>query len=207
MDTESRERNGFIDYHFIEIGTSDFDTMIEKSTNETGLSIEPIKYYLDRLPNRKNVKKINCAVSFDNVYRNSKIYYITDENIKKHNLPDWMRGCNTLNDYHHQHKVNDLTDIVETYEIEEIPISDILIENKVRKIDFLKIDTEGGDCYILQNLLEYLKTKSEMYYPKDVLFETNELTDKELVAKTVKDYEDIGYKFKYNDGYNTAIGL
>jgi hypothetical protein len=45
-------------YDFIEIGTSDFDTLIETSDDKTvGLSIEPIKYYLDRLPERKNVKK------------------------------------------------------------------------------------------------------------------------------------------------------
>ena len=36
-------------YDFIEIGTSDFDTLIESSDdNVVGLSIEPIKYYLDR---------------------------------------------------------------------------------------------------------------------------------------------------------------
>ena len=37
-------------YDFIEIGTSDFDTLIETSNNDTvGISIEPIKYYLDNL--------------------------------------------------------------------------------------------------------------------------------------------------------------
>lgn len=207
MGTESRVENGIIDYDFIEIGTSDFDTIIEQSTDEFGLSIEPIKYYLDRLPNKKNVKKINCAVSFDNVYRKSKIYYIKDENIKKYNLPDWMRGCNSLNDYHHQHKINNLEHIVEVYEIQEIPIADILIENNVRRIGFLKIDTEGGDCYILNNLREYLISKPKEYWPIDIVFETNELTEKELLNNTLKDYYSMGYKFKYNDGYNTAISL
>lgn len=42
-------------YDFIEIGTSDFDTYIQdkKYINCKGLSIEPVKYYLNKLPNRK----------------------------------------------------------------------------------------------------------------------------------------------------------
>lgn len=207
MDSKSGKRNGLIDYDFIEIGTSDFDTLIQKATNEVGLSIEPIKYYIDRLPNKENVTKINCAVSFDNVRRISKIYYIKDKDIKKYNLPEWMRGCNSLNEYHHQHKLNKLEHIVDVCEIQEIPIADILVEYKVRGIDFLKIDTEGGDCYILNNLRDYLETKTTAYWPKNIVFETNELTDKELVKQTLKDYYYMGYKFKYNDGYNTAINL
>ena len=36
-------------YDFIEIGTSDFDTLIETSNDNTvGISIEPIKYYINR---------------------------------------------------------------------------------------------------------------------------------------------------------------
>ena len=35
-------------FDFLEIGTSDFDTEIEKSDNtRVGMSIEPIKYYLE----------------------------------------------------------------------------------------------------------------------------------------------------------------
>jgi hypothetical protein len=30
-------------YDFIEIGTSDFDTLLQESTDELGLSIEPLK--------------------------------------------------------------------------------------------------------------------------------------------------------------------
>lgn len=43
---------------FIEIGTSDFDTIIQSNTYKHGLSIEPIKYYIDRLPNKEGVKKL-----------------------------------------------------------------------------------------------------------------------------------------------------
>jgi hypothetical protein len=46
-------------YDFIEIGTSDFDTEIEKKDNKIGISIEPIKYYLDRVTNKPNCIKLN----------------------------------------------------------------------------------------------------------------------------------------------------
>lgn len=195
----------FIDYDFIEIGTSDFDTIIQNSRDKIGLSIEPIKYYLDRLPDKEGVKKIHCAVSFDDIERDSKVFYITPEDIAKNGLPDWIRGCNTLNKYHLQHEIYNAQDIVTVELVKEVPISKILIENKVRKIGTLKIDTEGGDCFILRNLKKYLITKTKSFYPKEIIFESNELTDEELVKQTIIDYEEIGYKLRYSDGYNTCL--
>ena len=88
-----------ISYDFIEIGTSDFHTLIESATDETiGLSIEPIKYYLDRLPNRTNVTKVQAAVSNTDDFID--IYYISNDNIVKNNLPFWVRGCNSVSKPH-----------------------------------------------------------------------------------------------------------
>tara|TARA_Y100000741_G_scaffold359915_1_gene341333 strand:- start:859 stop:972 length:114 start_codon:yes stop_codon:yes gene_type:complete len=33
---------------FIEIGTSDFDTKIQKKDNKIGISIDGVKYYIDK---------------------------------------------------------------------------------------------------------------------------------------------------------------
>ena len=46
-------RFGFKHLNYLEIGTSDFRTEVEKS-DAVGMSVEPIKYYLDRLPNKEN---------------------------------------------------------------------------------------------------------------------------------------------------------
>lgn len=52
-----------IDIDFLEIGTSDVETLIESCDEDSfGISIEPLKYYLDKLPDKKNVKKLNLAV-------------------------------------------------------------------------------------------------------------------------------------------------
>ena len=42
---------------FIEIGTSDFDTEIEKNDNKIGISIEAVKYYTENLPNKNGCVK------------------------------------------------------------------------------------------------------------------------------------------------------
>ena len=83
---------------FIEIGTSDFDTEIQKKDKKRGISIEPIKYYLDKLPDKENCIKIESAISDNN--NPVKIYYISEENIKKYKFPLWFKGCNSINNYH-----------------------------------------------------------------------------------------------------------
>ena len=81
---------------FIEIGTSNFNTLIGIKNNKIGLSIKPIKYYLDQLPNKKGCKKIVAAIS--NVNGTVKVYYVSTKVWKKFGLRKWVRGCNTIND-------------------------------------------------------------------------------------------------------------
>jgi hypothetical protein len=62
-------------YDFIEVGTANFDTIIEKVDDNTrGISIEPLKFYLDQLPDKKNVVKVNAALSNKDGFID--IYYI-----------------------------------------------------------------------------------------------------------------------------------
>jgi hypothetical protein len=150
---------GEVDLDFIEIGTSYFDTLIEKASDETyGISIEPLKVYLDRLPNKKNVLKINCAISKNNKETEDYIYYIKPEFITE----EWMAGSNLIGDFHPLHKKLNLTHLVDSQKIKLIPLEKILTENKIRKINFLKIDTEGFDSFIVESLLPYLKSKNNI---------------------------------------------
>jgi hypothetical protein len=92
------------DYDFIEIGTAFFDTLIEKANDEQyGLSIEPITEYLDRLPDKKNVTKINGAVVADEDINGLDVYYIQEEIIDRFNLGIWMKGCNSVGKPHDFH--------------------------------------------------------------------------------------------------------
>ncbi len=145
-------------FDFIEIGTSDFDTLIESSDDNTiGISIEPIKYYLNRLPNKKNVLKIQSALTTTDGY--ADVYYIDQTKIKEYNLPWWVRGSNSINAPHPfviKEIGEELYDKLVT--IEKVPTISwkTLIESYgVDSIGHLKIDTEGHDHIIFKDFLDY----------------------------------------------------
>lgn len=156
----------------IEIGTSDFRT---RAGRVEGIFIEPVKYYFDRLP---ECNKINCAIS--NYEGEIDIYYLTDEEITTYNLPQWVRGCNSVNAYHpsvvavlQARKINPHT----TFRKDTVPvrrIKSIIDEHNVTKINFLKIDTEGHDCIILNDFLDTVDI-----LPKNIQFEANALSNED----------------------------
>jgi FkbM family methyltransferase len=179
-------------YDFIEIGTSDFKTLIEESSIEsTGLSIEPISLYLENLPNLPNVKKLNIAVS--NRDRLISVYWIHPSDIKKYNLPDWIRGCNSVNSPHPTAcSILEELGIPKIYQISEcrcVSWDTLLSENNVSSIDLLKLDTEGHDSIILRALA----LSQFSVYPKKIIFENNELSDDSSVSSAVLMLESIGY--------------
>lgn len=54
--------NGY--YDFIEIGSADFETLLEQATDDVkGITVEPLREYLDKLPNKENVIKVQAAIS------------------------------------------------------------------------------------------------------------------------------------------------
>lgn len=180
---------------FLEIGTSNFRTLIETANDSiVGISVEPLSYYLDQLPTPKKVIKENVAIAFDNIEKYIEIYYIPENVIKENNLPKWLKGCNSLGSYHPKHIELDITNLVKIESVLQIPISKLLEKHNVKTINFLKIDTEGGDCDILLHLKKYLDVKDKTLYPKKIQFETNFLTPKEKVQSVLSLYKDLGYK-------------
>jgi hypothetical protein len=104
--------------NFIEIGSSNFGTLIATANAEAvGLTIEPLKFYLDQLPTKKNVKKINCAISPNNQVYQDDIYFIDPVTIKKYNLPNHFLGCNKIGDFHELHKQDNLTHLVSKHKV------------------------------------------------------------------------------------------
>ena len=185
-------------YHdFVEIGTSDFKTLIENSSDETiGISVEPIKFYLDKLPNKKKCKKINIGISDKS--SNIDIYYVSEENIKKYNLPWWARGCNSVNKMHKglvkilNDKNLDPTKLFSNMTIPTCTLYNLLEENNVNGIYYLKIDTEGHDTIILNKYLKDIKYNHML--PYKLKFESNGLTNILDIYDTINSLKKIGYK-------------
>jgi FkbM family methyltransferase len=195
------------DIDFIEIGTSNFRTIIENCDDNTkGISVEPISYYLNQLPNKKNVIKANFAITKNKKDDYSDFYYIPEEIIIKNNLPNWFKGCNTINDYHPLHIKHNVINLVNIEKVKVLNIEELLEKYNVRKINFLKIDTEGHDVVILDGLYDYLLDKSLDFYPKKIQFESNEHTDYKLVTDIIEKYVKIGYKLIVR-GYDSILEI
>lgn len=198
-----------IDYDFIEIGTSDFETLIEMATDETvGLSIEPIKEYLDNLPDKKNVTKINAAISIDGTSNDVEIFYIPTKAIKDNDLHQYWGGCNRIGKMHPLYKLNKVVEQnVKRKLVKQLTIKQLYTLYDIHKVKYLKIDTEGYDCDILQYWLEFLTDKDKSYYPQKIEFESNMLTSKNYVLQTIEDYVNLGYrltKFSYGNKHETT---
>lgn len=170
----------------IEIGTSDFRT---QAGQVPGIFIEPVKYYFDRLP---DCNKINCAIS--NYEGEIYIYYLTDDEITKYNLPQWVRGCNSVNTIHPsvEKLIRDKgisLDIICSHSVPVRRIKSIIDKHNVTSIDILKIDTEGHDCIILNDFLDTVDI-----LPNKIQFEANVLSDSSEVDALIERLESFGYK-------------
>lgn len=194
-----------MDLDFLEIGTSNFDTCIQScSDDQVGMSVEPIKAYLDDLPNKPNVKKIHAAITHNKPSNIMTIFYIPPEVVDKENLQQWFKGCNRIGNYHPLHIKHNVQKYVKIQETPLLNVDELLTHENIRSIKYLKIDTEGHDYVILNGFYDYLKNKSKEYYPKEILFESNEHTAKSNVDDTIKKLKSIGYEVVYR-GYNTLL--
>lgn len=182
------------DLDFIEIGTSNFGTLIEKcSEQEKGISIEPCLHYLDQLPNKESVKKIHAAITHKKSSNEISLYYIPEIVIESNHLQHWFRGCNAVNDYHPLHKKHKVEHLVK---IEKVPLKnfeEIMLEHDVRKVNFIKIDTEGHDCTIMKAIYDFYKDKRSDVFPERIQFETNENSSVEQVESIILCFRKIGY--------------
>mgnify|MGYP001218954434 CR=1 FL=1 len=215
---------------FIEIGTSDFQTLTQScSPNEMGIAIEPIKYYLDRLPNKPNVIKINAAIVGDENLKEVDVYYVSDENQAKHNLGNWLRGCNRVGEPHDLHLQYCHPSIFHSYPAHSIIPAEHSPRNLVKEglvdiikapcytfrylvetygfdyVEFIKTDTEGMDSIIINNILDYYEI-SKMELPKKIVFESNAHTRKQDTDNLADRLRKLGYNVNvtYTDD-TTAI--
>jgi glycosyltransferase involved in cell wall biosynthesis len=190
---------------FIEIGTSDFSTEIQEAMGRTGLSIEPIQHYLDALPDVEGVTKVRAAVSDYDGYIN--VYNVHPDLIKKYQLPDWVRGCNSVNNYHPtvlKIILEKRLDERELFRVERVPVmtfSTLIKKHNVRGCRYLKIDTEGHDVVILNSYLECV-TRGEFSLAPKIQFEATELTPSKVTDAMIEKMKTFGYTSFRREGDN-----
>ena len=172
-------------FDFIDIGTSDFDYTIPNN-NQFGIYVEPIKYYIDKIPNYPNTIKLQVAISETNA--NVDIFYLDPNFILNHNLPKYLKGCNAINKIHptiisecKRKNINYLDGLI-TDHVECISFKNLVLDYEISNIDSLKIDTEGGDCEIVAQVIN-LHIKNILSV-RQIIFESNSLTPIDTINKT-----------------------
>jgi FkbM family methyltransferase len=186
-------------FDFIEIGTSDFNTLIQRATDTTvGLSVEPLSDYLNRLPSKKRVKKVNAAVS--NRSGHLDIYYVPDEIRIRNNLPSWMKGTNKIGAPHptvvkYLAKHGLPANLMHHVKVPVLSVASLFRRYHVGSLDFLKVDTEGHDSVILEAYINLINIHPRLK-AKKIQFESNALTSKEAVKKITEQLIDLGYRIE-----------
>ena len=157
-------------YRFLDIGTSNFGTSIEAAyrAGDLGILVEPIKKYLDALPNHPGTTKVNAAVSN---YSGKGVMHATVNNIKKpeYIAQDWHAikdpnlrsetgkgGCNKLNAPHGY--ASRAGWVQEEIECDVITFYDLCADYQIDSVDFLKVDTEGHDGIILEQVADLIES-------------------------------------------------
>jgi FkbM family methyltransferase len=194
-------------YDFVEIGTSNFSALIETAAEHTrGISVEPIRTYLDQLPSPAGVLKLQCAVSRKNKNETLEVYYVPESVIHQHGLPSWLRGCNSVGEYHFQHVALNIQSLVQVEQVPCVPIGQLFEDHDITELDLLKIDTEGADCDIMMHLYAYLARQPFSRYPRKIMFESNELSVPAQVELVKRRFMDLGYRVT-QAGYDTVLEI
>lgn len=126
---------------FLEIGSCYYNTLNDFSDNNwKGIIVEPVEKYLNLIPRKKNITYLNCAVDETNGQRT---LYMVDEPIVETDSD--YAGMSTFHKW-------DFVNTTPTY-VKTKTYLEVIEEGKLESIDYLKIDTEGHDWIILQNVI------------------------------------------------------
>ena len=132
---------------FIEIGSCDFRTLAPLGEQGwQGILVEPVAELLDNIPRVEGLIYENCAIT--DYKGTTQIRYYDTEFSKG----EWVRGVGNINqDFNHFLKNPQWKEHEKVDEVACCTLDDLIDKHKVKKIDLLKVDTEGHDFVILQD--------------------------------------------------------
>ena len=131
---------------FIEIGTSDFNTLeplAEQGWN--GIFIEPDNWYLKNLKRYDGCHYEQIAISD---YKGTTKFHAFDGRCVDGKNEQWIRGTGNINDINAQNTNPEWPQV--EFEVEVYKLHHIIERYDIKHIDFLKIDTEGNDYNIIK---------------------------------------------------------
>ena len=204
---------------FIEVGTADFNTIIESCSDDArGISIEPLKFYLDNLPNKPFVKKLAAAL-VPTPISSINTFYIEPELIgnPEFGIQGFMRGCNSVgkpHDYHirytgfstgYEDEYTTYRNLIEEglVTIAKVPAltyHQLMEMYDIEYVEQIKLDTEGQDSALLNSILDYYKVSGKKL-PSKIEFETNFHNKYEDLIEVCSRLMSLNYKLQIGDSY------
>tara|TARA_Y100001951_G_C11262717_1_gene253533 strand:+ start:410 stop:970 length:561 start_codon:yes stop_codon:yes gene_type:complete len=168
---------------FIEIGTSDFDTYEGLAQQGwKGIFVEPVKPLLDNLERFEGCIYECSAITGKPMH--TKVKYYDPEWAK-----GWVRGVGSLDQ--HMNTFNSNPQWAEHERVSylvSITLDDLIEKHDVKRIDMLKIDTEGTEWDILENYSWKIK-------PKFIKFEYEHWVNRDIDVQIHIDMlQKMGYK-------------
>lgn len=152
LNTEifKNKKNGI----FIEFGASNGITFsntyyFEKNLNWTGICIEPIKKTFEELEKNRTCNIVFGAITTNPLLRDIKLLQLSP------NL-ELLSGLVDTMDKRHLERI-DVEILTHGGKAEEVTVpcytlNFLLLENKLKNIDYLSIDTEGGELDIIKSI-------------------------------------------------------
>jgi len=185
-------------FDFVDIGTCDFNTSageVLKDDRVKVLLVEPLKFYLDRLPVHDNILKTNIAVGDQR--GSATVFYLEEKTIVEHNLPDWLKGCSTVGRPHWL-AIDNLNqkglsqDLIKQQSINIVTFKDLCEVFDIQSIGKLTIDTEGHDHLILPDVYEKVISGFDI---KTIIFEYQPyMGNTDQLDELSLKFEALGYK-------------
>jgi len=184
---------------FIEIGSSDFDTLLPLAENGwSGVIVEPVKELLDNLDVHDNVIYESCAIS--DVDGISTIKFCDPLRIP--DTQSWMRGLGNITGWNHFWKDSWASGIMMERDVTVMRLDTLITKHNISKIDYMKIDIEGSEWIILKDYSwsikpTMLKVETEHWKPQE------ELAKEEIfsVIERILTYNDYIVYYEKSDLY------
>ncbi|KAL3779320.1 hypothetical protein ACHAWO_008510 [Cyclotella atomus] len=173
----------------VEIGTSNFDTIIQQMARTepkaNGLSVDAMQIYIDQLPNLDCWRKLATAVvgSKEDIPQSGMIdtYFIDPKDIAEYSLPNWLRGCNSVG-RPHATALKELTSrklphLMQNISVPVMSVEQLLDDNEICRMKKFKVDVEGFDGDLLVAFSKWVMKKNGECHADEVSGEFNELSD------------------------------
>jgi FkbM family methyltransferase len=185
-------------FDYVDIGTCDFDTSFDHSSNPQDynfLFVDPLDFYLDHYKNHSNVT-LECA-AISNRTGTCTVYYVPGEICEKHNLPWYIKGCSSIDKKHStvERVLREMDldpNLIHSKTVNVITFDMLCNKHNITSINYLKIDTEGHEEFIMPDVLTSIKNGMKI---TTIRFENQAvLGNKVFLDNLLLKFYDIGYR-------------